>query len=111
MIMRIQSETLARYGSIADASGRMVEAARRNDWDAVALEEKRCRDLVAALKKPGGPTLPETEHAQKHAIIRKVLADDAEIRNLADPWLKHLESVLSASGNNRKLDESYGRLP
>lgn len=112
--MRVQSHTLQHYDSIAEASGRMLEAARRSDWDGVVAEEKRCSELVAALQARADTTsasaLSPEERAARHTIIRKVLADDAEIRNLAEPWMRHLESVLASSGNNRKLDDSYGSL-
>ncbi len=108
--MRVQSEALRQYDSIADASGRMLEAARRADWEAVVAEEERCRELVAAVETGAAAPLSEAEKAAKQAILRKVLADDAEIRNLAEPWMRHLETMLSISGNNRRLDDSYGKL-
>jgi flagellar protein FliT len=89
----------------------MLEAARRNDWDTMVAEERRCRELVDELRAGAPAPLSSAEQAEKHRILCKLLADDAEIRNLAQPWLRHLETVLSAPGNNRKLDGSYGRLP
>ena len=106
--MQVQCKILKQYDSIAELSGRMLQAARRNDWDAVVAEEKRCRALVNAIESGGAPALSANEQSQKLVIIRKLLADDAEIRNLAQPWLQHLENVLSSSGNSRKLDTSYG---
>lgn len=109
--MRLPDETLSHYDSIAEISGRMLEAARRNDWDAVILEEGHCRGLIDTLRGSTQTTLSTEEQQRKHRILRKVLADDAEIRNLAQPWLLNLEKLLDASSNNRKLDGSYGRQP
>jgi len=110
MIMQV-NDTMQHYASIADASGRMLDAAKRNDWDAVVAEEQRCRDLIGKLQSGGDKPLSADGLQQKQQIIRKVLADDAQIRNLAEPWLQHLESVLSATDNGKKLDSSYGRQP
>ena len=102
---------LQHYEFVADTSGRMLEAARRNDWDAVVAEERRCRELIGRLQAAGDTPLSEAGRLQKQQVIRKVLADDAEIRNLAQPWLQHLERVLTASDNGKRLDSSYGRQP
>ena len=109
--MDMECRNLEGYEAIAECSGRMLGAAQSNDWDRLISEERRCRELIAGLQSAPVAALNESERARKHKIMLKMLADDAAIRNLADPWLRHLESVLSASGTTRKLDRSYGRQP
>lgn len=110
MTVQVNS-ALQHYESIAATSERMLDAARRADWDAVVAEEQRCRGLIEKLEAGGNAPLSPAELEHKGRIIRRVLSDDAEIRNLAEPWLKHLENMLSASDNSRKLDTSYGNQP
>lgn len=109
--MQVQSNALKQYDAILELSGRMLAAARRDDWDTVIAEERRCRMLVSVMQSAEEIEPSEDERVQKSAIIRKLLTDDAEIRNLAQPWLQHLEGLLTSSGNSRKLDLRYGTQP
>lgn len=102
---------LEGYEAIAEVSGRMLGAARENDWDRFIAEEKRCRELVAGLQALPEAPLTGPERARKFVLLRKMLADDAEIRNLAEPWMRRLQEMLSSSGNHRRLDDSYGSQP
>jgi flagellar protein FliT len=109
--MNETSAPLGGYEAIAEASGRMLGAARQNDWDRFVAEERRCRELVAGLQALPELPLTESDRARKSALLRRMLADDAEIRNLAEPWMRHLQEMLSCSGNHRRLDDSYGNQP
>lgn len=75
----------------------MLEAARRSDWEEVHRQEERCRTLVAALKAASLESpLPPADNRRRMDLLRRILADDAEIRGRADPWLKQLERLISS---------------
>ena len=100
--------TLWYYESIAAASGRMLRAAQEGDWDALIDQEKVCAALIEALRACGAEQrLSESSIKRKSAILRKVLAEDAEIRRLTQPWLRRLEELLHSSANARRLDDAY----
>jgi flagellar protein FliT len=87
---------IQHYEAIAASSRRMLDAARAGDWGAVGQEEDRCRVLISTLKR----SHPEAAVAgaarrQRLALLRAMLADDAEIRDLSEPWLKQLEALLA----------------
>jgi flagellar protein FliT len=107
----MSSAALEGYEAVAEVSGRMLGAAQQNDWDRFVAEERRCRELVAGLQALPDAPLTESERARKFILLRRMLADDAEIRNLAEPWMRHLQEMLSSSGNHRRLDDSYGSQP
>jgi flagellar protein FliT len=111
MTADMEPDALRAYEAMAEVSGRMLGAARESDWDRFIAEEKRCRELVAELQARAEANLSAAERARKFVLLRKMLADDAEIRNLADPWMQHLQDMLASSGNNRRLGESYGSQP
>ena len=96
------------YESIAAASAHMLDAARASNWDALIEHEKSCAALIDELRA-AGPELRLAPDARerKGAIIRRVLADDAEIRRLTQPWLGRLEELLRASATQRRLDTTY----
>jgi flagellar protein FliT len=86
----------------------MLSAARRALWhDLVPLQEEY-RHLVDALKEAEtGVRLNELERARKFDLIRQILADDAAIRDLANPRMATL-SALFAGRQARVLKELYG---
>ena len=111
MTASIGPDALKGYEAMAEISGRMLGAARESDWDRFVAEERRCRALVADVQARAESQLSENERKRKFALLRKMLADDAEIRNLAEPWMQHLQEMLASTGNNRRLGESYGSQP
>lgn len=106
--MRVRHKMLDRYAAMAEVTARMLAAARREDWDTVAAEEHCCRAIADELEAIGDVDLSEAEADAKHRLVLRMLADDAAIRELAEPWMKKLEDLLSSSGNSRKLDACYG---
>ena len=86
---------LDRYLAIADTSRAMVDAARAKDWQEVGRLERKCMSQVHQLKMAAQvETLcPSQQHARVQ-LLRSILADDAEIRRLAEPWLAELEHLL-----------------
>ena len=90
--------TIEHYEAIAAASRRMLDAARRDDWDEVCHEEHRCRSLITGLKQAASPDGAPIGRRQRLALLRAMLADDAEIRELSEPWLKQLEALLAGRG-------------
>ena len=111
MTNELERNALAGYEAIAKVSGRMLGAAKESDWDRFITEERCCRELVAQVQARAEAQLSEAERKRKFALLRRMLADDAEIRNLAEPWMQQLQDMLASSGNHRRLGESYGSQP
>ena len=89
---------IQHYEAIAASSRRMLDAARAGDWDAVGQEEDRCRALISTLKRSHPEAaVASAARRQRLALLRAMLADDAEIRELSEPWLKQLEALRPAS--------------
>ena len=98
---------LSMYRKISMVSTEMVECARQGNWDALVAAERRCKALIDELRALGGRELTPEEFEEKRRIFRKMLAEDAEIRDLAQPWMQRLQAILSSAGNERRLDASY----
>lgn len=104
-----QQMMLGVYEDVAVLSGRMLEAARGGDWDQLVELGESCRTLIGTLIATGAPRTLEPEvAARKGQIIRKVLADDAEIRDLAEPRLADLARFLFVADRGRKVERAYG---
>lgn len=105
---QLEQKLLNCYDAVSQASGRMLAAARMSDWDGLALAEKECSDLISRLRGFGGSEgMSDSGRRQRFAVIRKILADDAEIRELVQPWLKTLDRLMAAGRNQERLGKAY----
>ncbi len=91
-------QIMQNYQQLSDLSGAMLAAARRGDWDTVISTEQLCARVIGELQSNPQP-LPEKGPAQteRMRLLRKILADDAEVRDLAQPWMRELERILRNS--------------
>ena len=91
----MEHSLLDYYKAIESASQRMLEAARVEDWDQIVHLEGTCAVLIAQLRYKSRtlPLAPE-DRKEKAQIMQRILRTDAEIRNLAEPWLQDLAQIL-----------------
>jgi flagellar protein FliT len=100
---------MAAYEALLAFSAEMVQAARDQDWERLVALERQCRRLVDRLKAADGLELPGgAARARKAEIIRKVLAYDAEIRKITEPWIARLQSLLEGGLREKRLRQAYG---
>lgn len=86
------------YKAIEGASRQMLEAAQMEDWDQVVRLEGACAVLIEQLRaKSRQQDLQPQEKAEKQRIMLRILRHDAEIRNLAEPWLVDIDHMLGGS--------------
>ncbi|KQQ45347.1 flagellar protein FliT [Duganella sp. Leaf126] len=80
------SEVLSMYENIAGLSTQMAAAARIGDWDGVGKLEGQCATAARATAT-GVPALDGAPRLRKIDLLKQILANDREIRDLADPWM------------------------
>ena len=91
-----QPPLLQYYEAIEQASEQMLEAARAGDWDQVVKLEGACTLLISQLKRSAETqALGQEERQLKGRIMKRILVNDAEIRNLAEPWLEDLDRMMA----------------
>ena len=92
----MNSALLSYYEAIEQASHEMLEAARVGNWDHVVKLEGACALLISQLKHAAGNHELEPEEARlKSRIMQRILLNDAELRQLAEPWLEDLDDLLA----------------
>lgn len=107
--MMSTQEVISIYENMADITGQMLAAARTGDWDLLVALESRCSSQVQKLRSHEPlPPLTGPVREQKVRIIRQILADDREIRNLTEPWMARLSVMINSKGTERKLSQAYG---
>ena len=88
-----QPELLACYESLHASAQRMLAAATVEDWSALQAEERNCDRLFARAAHMGDPMeiLDPEGRRKRMVLLSGMLATDARIRNLTEPWLLDLE--------------------
>ncbi len=91
----MNSALLNYYRAIERASQDMLDAARQGRWDEVLKLEGACVLLISQLKHQASETPLGSDEAQfKSRIMQRILVNDAEIRQLAEPCLDELDDLL-----------------
>lgn len=101
--------TLSLYESMSQISEAMCQAAQANDWDHLCELEREVSQLRERLQQtPASPTQDEDCRQQKIRLIRKILADDREIRSHAEPWMDEVRTLLAGGARQRAINNAYG---
>lgn len=100
-------QLLTYYEAIERASADMLAAARAGDWDQVVKLEGACVLLISQLRLASEPAEAPAPAAAvsdassagaaraKSRLMQRILMNDAEIRQLAEPWLADLDDTLA----------------
>ncbi len=92
----MKTALLNYYQAIEKASQDMLEAARHGNWDQVLKLEGACALLISQLKhSAAAKPLGDDEAQLKSRIMQRILVNDAQIRQLAEPWLDELDELLA----------------
>jgi flagellar protein FliT len=101
-------ELISIYENVAEITDRMLNAARVADWDLLTQLEATCTTRVQDIKDNEIPVeLPAEMRTRKIQIIKKILADDKEIRHLTEPWMAQLSNLMRNSERSRKISQAY----
>ena len=88
----------------------MLAAAQNDEWDQLVELEKECRKLTDELIANNTEyELNLSEELQQHKvkIIHQVLANDAQIRTITEPWMAQLQNILNTTKCERNLQQAY----
>jgi len=95
------------YQRLSGITGQMREAAVGGDWDRLIALEKDCKRKVDEIKPHDViPTNPD-ERAQKLALLKKILADDADIRSRTENWMEQLQRIMQSPRSELRLQQTY----
>jgi flagellar protein FliT len=86
------SEVLSMYENIAGLTNQMAAAARLGDWDGLSKLETDCATEARAAST-GVATLSGAPRLRKIDLLKQILANDREIRDLTDPWMNQIPGM------------------
>ena len=105
-------QLLMRYDSILHVVEQMLSAAREDNWDTVIELQERYSALVDTLRPADGSfPLDQSQSIRKQDLTRRILSDEATIRELTASRLERLSALLASSRHTRALHEMYGMSP
>ena len=85
----------------------MLNAAELGEWDQLVELEQQCSLHVESMKHLDLAATDESIRLQKIALIHKILADDAAIRNQTLPWMAKLQGLMQSSRSEQRLQQAY----
>lgn len=101
------NSVLENYRRLSDYTGQMRSAAMRGEWDQLVALELRCSQHVETMKELDLAPIDERIRLQKVALINKILADDAAIRDQTLPWMAQLQNNMQSSRSEQLLKRAY----
>jgi flagellar protein FliT len=107
-MMMTNTEIAALYEAMVGISDQMLAAATAADWDRLQQLERQCAACVRQLKDNGDTPLAGQERVRKVNAIRKMLDSDRQIRDLTQPWMAKLQSMISNKTVERRVARAYG---
>ncbi len=98
---------LEDYRRLSGLTGQMRDAAVQGEWDRLISLEQECKRKVEEIKpRDGIPSSPE-ERALKLALLKQILADDAEVRSRTEGWMEQLQRIMQSARSEQRLQQSY----
>ncbi len=103
------SQVITNYESLSSITSLMREAAVHGEWDQLIDLEQQCNQHVSAMQTVDTESkLDEPSRQRKVQLIKKILADDAEIRNRTEKWMEQLQHIMHNNRQEQRLQEAYG---
>lgn len=103
------SQVITNYESLSAITSQMRNAAVHGEWDMLVELERQCSHQVAAMKPADTvASLDEPARQRKIQLIKKILADDAEIRNHTEVWMAQLRHIMQSNRQEQRLQQAYG---
>jgi flagellar protein FliT len=86
------TEVLSMYENIAGLTNQMAAAARMGDWDGLSKLEGQCASEARAAGT-GVAALSGAPRLRKIDLLKQILANDREIRDVTDPWMNSVPGM------------------
>lgn len=98
------------YEALSILKDEMRALADRGEWDRLIELEQQCDTLVARLQANGELPVPD-DATRLHQIrlIKKILADDEEIRQRTVAWMSQLERIMQSNRQELRINRAYGK--
>lgn len=101
------NSVIDNYQQLSNLTGQMRIAAMEGEWDHLIELEQQCGQVVTMMKQQDLTPPNESVRRQKVALITKILADDAAIRDQTMPWMAELQRKIQGTRSEQKVRQAY----
>jgi flagellar protein FliT len=101
------SSVIENYQYLSNITSQMRAAADHSDWDRLVELEQQCSQHVESMKQQDLAPIAEDIRLKKVALIHKILADDAAIRDKTLPWMAQLQRIMQSSRSEQRVKQAY----
>ena len=98
---------IENYKYLSNITDQMRIAATQGEWDQLVELEHQCSRHIESMKQHDLKPIDESIRLQKVALIHKILADDAAIRDQTLPWMAKLQHLMQSSRSEQRLKQAY----
>lgn len=99
------------YESLSTLTSQMLVAANQGEWDQLLDLEQQYSRRVSDMSAAADESTPdESSRQRKIQLIRKILADDAQIRNRTEGWMGQLKDIMQSNKQEQRLNKTYGAI-
>lgn len=98
---------IENYQFLSGITGKMRDAAALGAWDQLLELEQQCSQHVASMKQQDLAPMEESIRLQKVDLIKKILADDAAIRDQTLPWMAQLQRNMQSTRSEQRVQQAY----
>lgn len=103
------AQVIANYELFALTTAQMRAAAEHSEWELLISIESQRTTLLAQMKPLDATVVLDPMAQQRKAqLIEKILADDIEIRNLTQTWMRQLQLNIDSNSNELRVRQAYG---
>ncbi len=95
------------YQHLSTITAQMRVAAMQGEWEQLVELEQQCSLHVETMKQLDLAPIDEGIRLQKVALIHKILADDAAIRDQTQPWMAQLQRIMQSSRSEQRIKHAY----
>lgn len=101
------NSVIHNYQQLSRITSEMRAAAAQGEWDKLVELEQQCSLHVESMKQQDLAPIDESIRLQKVALIHKILADDAAIRDQTLPWMAKLQHLMQSSRSEQRVKQAY----
>ena len=96
------------YEEIAQITSQMLITAKDKNWVRMQELEISCAVLINKIKSTNENVVPFGPAYQRKIVsIKKIMANDLEIRKMAEPWMAKIDGLMQSSKEQQLLLRRY----
>ncbi len=101
---------ISHYETLSQLTAKMRDAAQASEWDSLVELEQNCSQQVSKMRseKIDNSQLDESSRQRKIQLIKKILADDAQVREHTEDWMQQMQRIMKSGRQEQQLQRAYG---